>query len=508
VTPDGPEPRDLRSDAVRGLRWTAIARPIVEIVLLGSMVVLARLIPPAEFGRFAVAIVVQELSALVLAEGVSKALVQRKTVTRQHLQAGFALALLAGGALGALTLLLAEVAITPLFGERTAGFVRLSTPLFLIAAVSTVSIAMLQRRLAFRTLSLIDISTTVTRAVGSVALAFAGFDGEALVLGGLMGGLSLTAMAWVSAPPPPPRLYRSAVHDILEYGVPAGLASVSWVGFRNCDYLIIGARLGAGPAGLYLRAYTLAIEYQKKVSLVLGQVGFPLLARTSSDEEMAAVRGQMVHLLTVALFPLLAVLAVVAPVLVPWLFGPVWAPAVVPTQILAVGGAATLVIDAVGVVLMATGRPRALLGYGVAHFIAYALAVLVLAPLGLAAVAGGAAVVHTAFLVVAYVLLFSGSPERPLRRLCQDIAPATISSLALLAVAAPASVALSAASTPPVVHIAVVALAGAPAYMLTLRICFPATWRNLLGFVRQLLPAHPLRALPWRVAPAGQRSGT
>ena len=108
---------------------------------------------------------------------------------------------------------------------------------------------------------------------------------------------------------------------MLEYGVPASFAAVSWVGFRNCDYAIVGARLGVLQAGLYFRAYNLGVEYQKKVSLVLGQVGFPILARTGSPAAMAAARGEMVRLLTIALFPLLAILAITAPVLVPWIFG-------------------------------------------------------------------------------------------------------------------------------------------------------------------------------------------
>ena len=41
---------------------------------------------------------------------------------------------------------------------------------------------------------------------------------------------------------------------------------------------------------------------------------------------------------------------------IPWLFGARWTQAVLPTQILALGGAATLVTDCAGAVLMARGR--------------------------------------------------------------------------------------------------------------------------------------------------------
>ena len=46
-----------------------MARVGTEIILLASMVVLARLIPPSAFGMFAVAIIVQELAIIVPGEG-------------------------------------------------------------------------------------------------------------------------------------------------------------------------------------------------------------------------------------------------------------------------------------------------------------------------------------------------------------------------------------------------------------------------------------------------------
>jgi O-antigen/teichoic acid export membrane protein len=483
-----PPTPDLRAAAVQGVRWTFIARVTTEVALLGSLVLLARLIPPAEFGHYAVAIVASELAMLIPGEGVGTALVQRATVRREHLEAGLSIALLSALVLAALTLVAASIVVAPIFGSHTAELVRLTTPGFIGVAAATVPSAILRRRLAFRRLSLIDITTTGTRAVACVGLALEGLDGEALVLGGLVSGLVGTAMAWASAPPPWPRLRWAAGRELLSYGLPASLASISWVGFRNCDYAIVGAKLGAAQAGYYFRAYQLAVEYQKKVSLVTGQVGFPVLARAEGTAEGRALRGQMVRVLTVMLFPMLAVLALVAPTLVPWLFGSAWAPAVVPTQILAVGGAATLVIDMAGIGLMAAGRARALLGYGWAHFATYASAVFLVAPLGLAAVAVAAAVVHTFFLLVVYVLLFRGSAERPLRTLWNDVAPATISSVVLIAFAGPVSLALSAAGTPAFVQLAAVTLTAAPTYLVTLRACFPATWRSLQGVLARVWP--------------------
>lgn len=497
----GPMGDELREAAAHGVRWASVARPLIEIIQLGSIVILAHLIVPAEFGRYAIALIAQEAAYLIVAGGLSVALVQRKTITLEHEQTGMALGLIAGLALTMLTLVAASLIVTPIFGARTAMFVRLMAPLCLVSALGTVPMATLRRRLAFRRLSVIEVLSTVARVVVCIGLALVGLSGEALVLGVLAGALTMALATWVSAPPPAPRLQRAAARELLDYGLPASLAAVSWVGFSNVDYAIIGARLGAFQTGLYFRAYTLAVEYQGKVGVVMGQVGFPVLARTRSAAELAQLHHRMVRMLTIVLFPLLVLLAIGAPVLVPFLFGPRWTGAVVPTQILALGGASTLVINGAGTVLMATGRARALLGYGMAHFLAYGITVFAVVPFGLAAVAIDAAVVHTIFLVLAYVLILRGSGERPLHRLWDDIAPAFVSSLGLVAVALPVSLALTAAHIPAFLWLAALGLLALPPYLLILRLGFPEAWRSQRAALARILPGHqPLHGAKRRLA--------
>ncbi|MCL2770636.1 MAG: oligosaccharide flippase family protein [Solirubrobacterales bacterium] len=490
--PGAPEPsgEELREAAARGVRWASVARPAIEVIQLGSIAVLARLIVPAEFGRYAVALIAQEVAYVIVAGGLSSALVQRRQLRREHLQSGMALGLLMGIALSGLTLLAAELLVTPIFGARTGFFVALLAPLCLLSALNTVPLATLRRRLEFGRLSVIEVLSVLVRVAVAIALAIAGLGGEALVLGVIASAVALMAGAWLSAPPPPPRLNRAAARELLDYGLPASLATVTWVGFSNVDYAIIGARLGALQTGLYFRAYTLAVQYQSKLGIVMGQVGFPVLSRTRDPAELARLHHRMVRLLTIVVFPLLVLLAIGAPVLVPFMFGARWGAAVAPVQILALGGAATLVIDAAGAVLMAKGRARALLGYGAAHFAAYGATVLAVVHLGIVAVAIAAAAVHTAFLLVAYVLILRGSNERPVARLRDDLTPALVSCVPLVAVALPVSVALSAAHVPAFPWLLALALAAAPPYLLTLRVVFPAAWRQQRAALTRVLPVH------------------
>jgi O-antigen/teichoic acid export membrane protein len=486
---------ELTEAAASGLRWIAFARVGIEILLLGSMVVLARLMPPSAFGMFAVVLIVQELAVTVPGEGIGSALVQRRNVRREHLQAGLALSLLMGLAMAAVFLVLAATVLPALFGSPTAALIALATPYFLFGAVFALPMAVLRRRLDFRRISLIDLTQSCVRSVTSIVLAAGfGLDAPALVLGGVAAMCATAVIALIFAPVPLPRWHAGAIRDLLPYGGPAALSCFAWTGFRNGDYAIVGARLGATQAGFYWRGYQLAVEYQRKISTVMSQIAFPVLSRTAGAHELFALRRRMVRLLTVTLFPLLATLVLVAPVLVPWLFGPAWEPAVLPTQILAGAGAATVVIDAVGSVLMAEGRTRALLGYGVAHFVVYAGAVVWASSYGVSAVAGAAVVVHGVFLVVAYQLMLRGREERATSLLWTDMSAAVVSCLGLLAVAGPADWLLRDAGTPVLVHLMLVAAAAAIGYCLVLRLLFPAAWRDLGALVGRILPSRLVRA--------------
>jgi lipopolysaccharide exporter len=490
MTDDSSSREQLRSAAAHGVRWTVLSRGFIEVIQLGSIVVLARLIAPAEFGRYAIAGIFAEVAKLLVGAGLINALVQRKALDREHLQSGVALGLLVGLALAVLTLAVAQLIVVPVFGSRTALLVALMAPLCLVEGLVTVPVATLRRRLAFRRLSELEMANTAARVAVCIGLAAIGLGGIALVIGVAVGAIAAAVIALVSAPPPLPRLYFSAARDLARFAFYVSLSTISWVGFGNVDYAIIGARLGPLRTGYYYRAYAVAVEYQNKIGVVMNQVSFPVLSRTSDASELARYFSQMIRMLTIVIFPLLLLLAIAAPVAVPFLFGARWTPAVVPTQILALGGAGMVIFNSVGVVFMVSGRVRALLGWGWAQFIVYGIAIYFTAPFGLVAVTIAAAIVHALFAVLSYVVMLEGTGERPFRRLWSDIAPATVSCLGLVAVALPASYALTAAHVPPFVWLIAMALIATVPYLLTLRAFFPATWRSQCAALERILPGH------------------
>jgi O-antigen/teichoic acid export membrane protein len=310
-----------------------------------------------------------------------------------------------------------------------------------------------------------------------------------MVLATSVGTIAGIVLLCIWARPPKPNFNIPAARDLLHLGVPAASAAASQVCFWNCDYMIVSARLGALQAGYYFRAYTLSVQYQTKVTQLFFSIGFPVLSRVPTADEVEALRRKMVHAVTLPLFPLLAILAIVAPRFVPWFYGSAWSPAVPVVQILTIGGATMCVASALGVAMLANGRPRAIMRWGWGHFAVYACSVFALTRFGIAAVAVGAAVVHTAFLLICYLLLVRGSAIQAAKHLGKDLLPALASCIGLAVVALPASVIASRLQLPTLPSLVGVAIAGAIGYLIVLRACFWHAFVDLLPLARRVLPA-------------------
>ena len=78
--------------------------------------------------------------------------------------------------------ILAPLVAEPVFGPQTSDLAQLCAPIFLIASFGSVPRALVQRRLDWKWMNLIEIIGLIVVSVASVTLAFAGLGNEALIL--------------------------------------------------------------------------------------------------------------------------------------------------------------------------------------------------------------------------------------------------------------------------------------------------------------------------------------
>jgi O-antigen/teichoic acid export membrane protein len=478
----------LKEATISGIRWVMLTRAVSEVLALGCIVLLARHISPAGFGHAAVAIIFVPLAGILTFEGFASALVQRETIDENHRQVAMLMSLLGGAILSLLVFALVAPVWRPVFGAKTAELIALVSPVFLLASLGTVSRATLWRQLDFRRMSVIDMRAAIIGNIIPVVLALAlGLGAKAIVIGALAQVLLTSLLLLLAAPPPLPRWHRSSQGEIGGFGLAAALAGLVDVMFRNVDYAILAAQLPAAQVGIYWRAFNLGVVYQDKLSSVMMQLAFPVYSRTESREQLRALHERAARVHAAVIFPLLASLIVLGPVLIPFVLGGEWIPAVRPAQILALAGMVAAVLTGYPQVMLAVGRPRTLLKFNVVMLVLYAAVVAAVAQQGLITIAVAVVVAYLAILVGVYRFMLQRHAGISVARLVPELGPAVLGCLVLAAVDEPLrrllDPTIGAAPT-----IAIAGSAGIVAYCFALRLVSRAAWDDLRGLAARVLP--------------------
>jgi len=481
--------RDSFKEAtISGVRWVMLTRAVSEVLALGCIVLLARHISPAGFGHAAVSIIFVPLAGILTFEGFASALVQRETIDEHHRQVAVLMSLVGGATLSLLVLALVPLVWRPVFGAKTAELIALVSPVFLLASLGTVSRATLWRKLDFKRMSLIDMRATIIGNVVPVVLALAlGLGATAIVIGALAQVLVTSLLLLLAAPPPLPRWHRRSQGEIGGFGLAAGLAGLVDVLFRNVDYAILAAQLPAAQVGIYWRAFNLGVVYQDKLSSVMMQLAFPVYSRTEGREQIRAMHERAARVHAAVIFPLLASLIVLGPVLIPFVLGGEWIPAVRPAQILALAGMIAAILTGYPQVMLAVGRPRTLLNFNVVMLVGYAAIVAVVAQQGLVTIAIAVVLAYLAILLGVYRFMLKRHVGISVARLVPELGPAVVGCVVLAAIDEPLRRLLyptiGAGPT-----IAIAGTAGILAYCVALRWVSRATWNDLTGLLARVLP--------------------
>ena len=478
----GEESQDLGEAAVRGARAIGLARLVAESMLLCSSVALARLLTPAEFGHAAVALTVVALAAIIGPAGVTAGIVQRQELDEHHVGGAALLACAAGLLLTIATAIFARAVGEALFGDETARLLALASPAWLVVSLGAVPQSLLLRELRFGRIAFIEAVAAIAGAATAVGMAVFGAGPEALVVGALTTLTVVTAMTAVSTGFIMPVARSGAIGTVGRFAGPVTFSSLVYSVYRNVDYLILSGRMSALDVGLYWRAYQLGVDYQSKISQVMLRVSFPIYSRTPTLEELRARRARIVRVHAAVILPMLGAFVALAPLVVPWLFGEAWEPAVVPAQIMAVAGMANAVTTGTGPLMIAVGKPGALVRWSLLELAVYVPLIYVLSGYGLTAVSIGVAAFGIATLLGNQVLLLGPHIGVPFRELWADVRPGLAGAAAVLAAVVPLRLLLG-ETLPTTVTLAVLAPVTVGVALLAVRL-FPATWVDLQSIAR------------------------
>jgi O-antigen/teichoic acid export membrane protein len=326
---------------IRGFAWAftgTVSQALLQIV---SMVVLARLLTPTEFGAAAAAGLVVGLCQVVSQIGVGPALVQRQELTDREISAAFYCSLAFSTALAAVLF-----ALSPVF-NRLVGLpsdstlLRLLTIALILAGAAAVPMGLLQRELRLRSMAMVDLLAMGPGAIGvSILLAARGWGAVALVCGQIVAAF-ITAtgyhlLARPSMRPESPAAAWRSIRPLLRFGSGYSLSQLgNWFAL-NSDSFVVANVLGTGPLGIYTRAYNLLSQPANVIGSAADKALFPAMARVRDDgERLRNAYLRSASLVALATMPSSVLLFVLAPEVVSILLGDGWLAVVVPLQVFA-----------------------------------------------------------------------------------------------------------------------------------------------------------------------------
>lgn len=179
----------IKEQIVGSLVLLTIRRILVQLILTGSNIVLARLLSPAIFGAFAIIGFLTTIPGLIVPFGLGQALIQKpEKATKEELRAIFTAL-----TLGSFIIILLIFILAPLskliyhhIGTADIFWLRLLSLNLLFINLRTISVSLLEKDLDYRKLAIGEIACLFLSQTLAVVLAFKGFGIGSLVLGNLV----------------------------------------------------------------------------------------------------------------------------------------------------------------------------------------------------------------------------------------------------------------------------------------------------------------------------------
>ncbi|MDJ0593521.1 MAG: lipopolysaccharide biosynthesis protein [Pleurocapsa sp. MO_226.B13] len=348
-----------KSKVVKDSLWATFTYGFNRFSKLISQIVLARLLAPEDFGVWGMLMLVMNLAQIFNESSIASVLIQRGLDDKKLVNTVYSLGLDVSISLFVFQSL-AAFPLSNFFNEPILIPLTIATAsIFLIRAGAGSHGAVLTQRMKFRELTICRTSSSFVGVFVSCFLAFAGFNIWALALG------EIAAMSVESI-----LLHRLSqykfnyqllldINDIKEViGYISSLIGINFAVYvnTNSDNLIVGKILGTSQLGYYNLAYQLSMVPTYTLSRI-NEVNFTVLSKKNRNEQQKYVQKILKAYAKIAA-PIFSLGFVVAPWLIPLIYGSKWSSTVPLFQIVLLFAYTRGLMSILGTTLNAINYPH------------------------------------------------------------------------------------------------------------------------------------------------------
>jgi O-antigen/teichoic acid export membrane protein len=338
---------DLKDRSVRGGLLTLTSQGAQFLLQSASTVVLARLLDPADFGLVAMVTAITGVAQGFADLGLSEATIQREQISHGQVSTLFWINVGVGLMLMMGTVVLAPTLVAFYREPRLRNVTVLVSLTFLIGGLRVQHDALLKRQMRFLSLAIRDVTSSALAVTAGIIMACRGAGYWALAALPLMLNSTQMALSWSMARWIPGLPRRDArVGSLVSFG--GGVAGSYLITnlTRSADNVLVGWYWGAGPLGLYSRAYNLLMLPLRQLIFPSASVAVSAFSRMHSDpERFARYYLHAVNLVMWISTPIFGFVFVVAKPLIVLTLGGKWREAAPVFQILALSALGRVLLE-------------------------------------------------------------------------------------------------------------------------------------------------------------------
>lgn len=348
----------LKKASVSGIKWSSVSQIGRLIMQLCTMIILARLLSPKDFGLMGMATIVTTFIGLFSNLGTAPAVVQIKEPSKAFLSSIFWINLAIGLLTTILLFLISPLVANVYYEPRITVILRVLSLSFVISSLSILQRAIQERNLAFNTLAKIEICSILIGSITGVGMALSGWGVWSLIFQSLVVSLITTILLWFSSQWRPSLVFQwSEINSVVSFSLNLTASGVLFYLIRNVDNFLIGTFLGAEALGFYTMAYRLMLYPIQNIAGVVQRVIFPIFSIKQDDNEWLSYTScKVTNMIALIVFPVVIGLTVLCELFVMVVFGSRWS-SIIPLIIILLPAALVESIEPiVSVIYQSKGR--------------------------------------------------------------------------------------------------------------------------------------------------------
>jgi O-antigen/teichoic acid export membrane protein len=369
-----------------------------------TSVILARwYIDPGELGLFSIAFAAITLVAFLQDFGVARYIAGERDLTDEKIQTAFTLSITVAWTVAFAAILLAWP-VTWFYGDpRLLPLALVIASSYLLVPLAIVPQALCQRRMDFKSNTMIEVGAAAANAAVALTLAVRGHGAMALAWGAFaQQGARMLVSQWRAGGMLPWPLRLKDTAPIIALGGTNTVQAICSSVTARAPELLVGRILNEVAVGLFARASGLALQLRLLVSGAVTGVFYPAFRKVRDEgQPLGPPYLRVVAAYTGITWPAMAGIAVLAAPLVDLLYGPRWAEAAPLLIWVALSQLCYVAVPLNGDLPILVGRMRQLVRYNIYETIASVLLLALAAPFGLVWVAASR-VAHGIYWIAVY----------------------------------------------------------------------------------------------------------